>query len=599
MRQINLYPPTPDEFYSMYNVGWLVGGPFTPLDVIEQLYTTSPNHVPGYFILLNVWGHLTLQDIASARLFGVFCGLLSLCVYYRLARDFAGPVGLFAIIIIASNSYFNYYISHARMYTLFTLMAGLTLWFYFRIVFQLRHARRRDYVALGAAIFLFLNVHAFSGVFLLVLAVYHLAFLARDRKWQRLALTAVMAALLAAPSYLIIVLRGIPLSKRSWTSEASSAWDVIAAWLELSSNGQPLLVAISAVGLLLAARQRRPRTDAVMALVFIHLVALGLLSDVTQYIITTNLRYLLPSFLIFALLMGIGIHALYRYRRFLALLLLLWPIAGLHYQRGADWDHFLAGRIYSFINPPWQVIAPKASAMEPNPLIISYGVSNFLLDFANRIDYSQRHHYFDTRDLSAYFSADPHDFNLTVRNNALVAPRIWVLYRSSITTSEHVEEIRSAINNYDYELCDTIQAGVDTVILDYAWPVLDCAEPEALLDARTALHEIQFFGAEVKANGSTLTFVDRWSPTVEFSHEDYSASYQLISADWDNVAQVDLPLVHEGRLRQFGIDIGNVAPGNYRLMAVVYDKRTGQRLAWNNVGAPPPELLPLAEIVLE
>lgn len=144
-----------------------------------------------------------------------------------------------------------------------------------------------------------------------------------------------------------------------------------------------------------------------------------------------------------------------------------------------------------------------------------------------------------------------------------------------------------------------MQAGVDTVILDYAWAVLDCAELDSQLEARTALHEIHFFGAEVSANGSTLNFVDSWSATVDFAHEDYMMSFQLISAGWDNVAQVDLPLVHEGMPRQFSIDIGNVTPGNYRLMVIVYDKHTGRRLAWNDSGADPPELLPLADVVLE
>ncbi len=602
IREINLYPPTPDEFYSMYNSGWLVGGPFTPLDVIESLYNQSPNHVPGYFILLSVWGNLTFYDIASARLLGIFCGLLSIAVCFRLARDFAGPLaGMFSIIIISSNSFYSYYIPHARMYSLMLLLAGVVLWLYFRIMFQLRPARRRDYIALGSAVFLFMSVHVFSGVFLLVLAVFQLAFVTRDRRWYQLALTVAAAVLLAAPYYLIVVARGIPLSQSDWAKEATSAWDVIAAWLELASNGQPLLVAISVAGLALAAKERLPRLDALVALVFIHLVVLGLLSETTRFTTTTNLRFLLPAFLIFLLLMAAGLRALYHYRRFLGISVMLWPVAGIFFQLGVDWELFLAGRVDSFLNPPWQVIARMASESEPNPLIIGYriSISSYWLDFPSRLNYSQRQHYFDRTGLSVYFSADAHDFNLTVRNNALVSPRIWVLSRSSITETEEIQEVDSAVANYNYELCGTIQAGVDAVILDYAWTVLDCAEPDSQLEARTALHEIHFFGANVSTNGSTLTFVDSWSATVDFAHEDYLMSFQLISADWDNVAQVDLPLVHEGILRQFSIDIGNVAPGNYRLMAIVYNKRTGSRLAWNDSGADPPELLPLADVVLE
>lgn len=416
----------------MYNSGWLVGGPFTPLDVIESLYNRSPNHTPGYFILLSVWGNLTFDDIASGRLLGIFCGLLSIAVYFRLARDFAGPLlGMFSIIIISSNSFYSYYIAHARMYSLMLLLAGVVLWLYFRIMFQLRPVRRRDYIALGSAVFLFMSVHAFSCVFLLVLAVYQLVFVARDRRWYQLALTVAAAALLAAPYYLIVVVaRGVPLSRRDWANEATSAWDVIATWLELASNGQPLLVAISIVGLALAARQKLPRLDALAALVFIHLVVLGLLSEIALYITTPNLRFLLPAFLIFTLLMAAGLCALYHYRRFLGVFVMLWPIAGFIFNMGVDWKPFLAGRIYSFLNPPWQVIARMAADSESNPLIIGYRISDHLLKWPSRVNYSQWQHYYGRTGLSTHFSVDSHDFNLTVRDNALVSPRIWVLYLS-------------------------------------------------------------------------------------------------------------------------------------------------------------------------
>ena len=58
MRQINLYPPTADEFFSMFNSGWLVNSPYSPLEVVESLHTFSPNHTPGYFVLLNIWGNV-------------------------------------------------------------------------------------------------------------------------------------------------------------------------------------------------------------------------------------------------------------------------------------------------------------------------------------------------------------------------------------------------------------------------------------------------------------------------------------------------------------------------------------------------------------
>ena len=96
LTSINLYAPSPDEFYSMYNSGWLVNGPFTTLDVIRSLYNNSPNQTPAYFIALSLWGQVTSYNLATGRVLTVFFGLLSLAIVYRLARDFVAPIaGIF------------------------------------------------------------------------------------------------------------------------------------------------------------------------------------------------------------------------------------------------------------------------------------------------------------------------------------------------------------------------------------------------------------------------------------------------------------------------------------------------------------------------
>ena len=84
LHQIDLYPPTSDEFYSMYNAGWLVNGPYSPVEVIRSLQTYSSNHTPGYFLLLSVWGSLTTTDVAIGRVLTIYCALLALS-HWRIA----------------------------------------------------------------------------------------------------------------------------------------------------------------------------------------------------------------------------------------------------------------------------------------------------------------------------------------------------------------------------------------------------------------------------------------------------------------------------------------------------------------------------------
>ena len=128
IRGVDLYPPRTDEFISMVNVGWIVDGPYTPIDALHSLAANSPDHTPLYFLLLNIWGHLVGADIATGRLLSVFAGLLSAAMIYRLTRDFVSPMaGVFAVIILASNTFFNFYLVYLRMYPLLVLNATTCL----------------------------------------------------------------------------------------------------------------------------------------------------------------------------------------------------------------------------------------------------------------------------------------------------------------------------------------------------------------------------------------------------------------------------------------------------------------------------------------
>ena len=75
-------------------------------------------------------------------------------------------------------------------------------------------------------------------------------------------------------------------------------------------------------------------------------------------------------------------------------------------------------------------------------------------------------------------------------------------------------------------------------------------------------------------------------------------SYQVVNQDWQNVAQLDLPLVHENRPRQYTIDISRLPAGRYRMVALLYHQESGERLAWSGSDAIIPEMLTLAELEL-
>ncbi len=210
----------------MYNSGWLVNGPFTTLDVIRSLYNNSPNQTPAYFIALSLWGQVTSYNLATGRVLTVFFGLLSLAIVYRLARDFVAPIaGIFALVIVASNAFYNFYITELRMYPLLLCAAGLVLWLYLRIVYRIPNAKHRDYVALGAAVYFLVNVHAYSFTFLLTLAPIICCLCQETRSGRLLYARSVWPANLFAPWVIVLITRGIERASPVLDDVKAGSWE--------------------------------------------------------------------------------------------------------------------------------------------------------------------------------------------------------------------------------------------------------------------------------------------------------------------------------------------------------------------------------------
>ena len=582
----------------MHNAGWLVNGANSPGDVIESLYNNSPTHTPGYFLLLSVWGNLMAYDLAVGRVLTIFIGLLSISVTYRLARDFIAPVaGLFSIVIVASNAFYNFYIPHVRMYPLLLFAAGASLWIYLRIMYKLQNVQRIHFVAFGAAVYVLLNIHAFSIVFLATLGIYHVSQLPRNEKWKQIVFTSCTAFLFFAPWLVVLLSRGAGQSLVDWGTSSTLNWEAIFAWLAVTTNGQPLLLLLSIVGLVWAKQKTAYQAKSYLWLAPIFLLVLTVLTDATPFVNTSGMRYQLPGGWHFLLLVLVaGLHALYSYRKWLGMLILLWVVAGASFQLNADWKSYISESRLSFADPPWQLISAQAAGKNLAPFVAAYRVSDLLLEWPSHIYYTQREHNFDSKGIEWKNIRDPHEFRIYMSHEALVRPEVWIISQASVTSTEEIIELKSTMRSLEYELCETVEIGVDTVIHKHVWNAFTCSGLAQQFNSRTELIDYRYYGAIVDKAYSKIQFSDEWSGRDGREVETFMMSYQLISSDWENVAQLDLPLVHEGIPRRFSIDISGVPAGAYRLITILYDKVTGERITWIDNDGELPYMLALAEI---
>ncbi len=597
-RQLDPYPPTVDEFFSLTDAGLRMGGPYAPAEILDAIWTYAPNQMPGYFMLLGAWGSLTNGEIAMARLLSVFFSLLALAIAYRLARDHIAPeAGLFALLIFASNAFFNMCLSHARMYPMLVCFSGLVLWLYLRLINQRERASWPHYVALCGAVFCLISAHAASAKLLAALGFYHLLFAPKNRRWL-LVSAAVIAGLLAlSPLYPVLMNEGMELSVDQLRRSPLDSVTAMRVWISVFWNDQALLLLLAAGGLALGYwKRRRPPQPHLLVFGF-FVISLALLAELTTAMRSNTMRFTLDGLLLSVLFSATGLYVLYRRRKWLGLLVLLWVLAGIHFQSSANWRAFISGRTIAFDYPPSHIISRLARQAAQKPIILGLRYNTFILDWErwSNFGYTQRDHFFTRHGIrldSLETAQEVLEYPLPGR---LTAPELWLVYDTEYRPVPELEAIKGAINERAYVACGSTKARADTIILRYANEARGCQPLPVGLSKNTVSLQYNFFAAELSADNSQIIFVDSWQPLEGESLETQSISLQVIAEDGAKAAQLDRPLAGRGQMRQHVIDIDALPPGRYTLMAVVYNYETGERQPWQGHDGA---MLRLGEIVV-
>ena len=578
--QFNRYTPSRDEFFSMHRAGFLVDGPYAPGELIENLWNEAPDHVPGFFLLLSAWGNLVSSDVAMLRLPGIFAALLSLALAYRLTRDFVAPAaGLAGLLIVACNAHYNFYYDHIRMYSCVVFMSGCVLWLYLRMTDRRQAFRARRFVAFALAVAALLGLHLINAfLFLAALCAYHLLFARKDRGWWSVPLALVLALLCLSPALLAVATAGL----QSWEARDFSHTVVdglaYARGHALSMlNHQPGLGLAALLSLLFVAYKRRKAGGWLIWI--LGLAALLLFFGLLQQFGLKHMRYSLSLLMPFALFMAAGLHALPGRLRWLApAILILYMAGGLTFQTSEAWRLYLAwGRVDSLFRLPIHRVSELALKAALKPQIYIYTAPDetfyWLKSYHN---YSEKDYFFARHGISAQRISQ---LEAELSFNPLTTPAVWIAHQPSHGAPD-MALLNAIMRGLGYQVCRAHDLLSGSDLLRYSWRALDCAEAEAQVSGLTEALAYDFFGARTSQDGEKLYFVDRWHAVDAAALEGLNMSQQLISPAGENVAQLDLPLRGGGQLQQFAIDISGLAAGQYRLMAIVYDAESGERLPW-------------------
>ncbi len=597
--QIDKYMVGNDGPNSLQTAGWVAESQFSPIDVIKWNNHYTPDQGPLYLLLLNQWGYLVGHEIAAGRMLTIYCGLLSLAMAYRLGRDAISPAaGNFAIIIMASNAFYSFYLTNLRMYSLLVLVSAIVIWLYLRIVTLGRASRRSDYVALAVACAALVSTHSFGLLLYIILSLYHLLFIRIGRRWLTIAAVAHIGLALGSIHILVMLAQGFELGHDPALQlrGAESLGEVFAGWLSVTTNDSPLLLLLAAAGAALAWRQKSPAWRRPVVLFALLLAAVVVVYVGIGAIPPQSARYWLPGLPIAILFQAAGLYALYRKRKPLGALICLWVFAGLAFFSSADWSLYMEGRLFSYHLPPWHLVSRTAERSGVPAIVIAFRLPESIM-WANRFGpVGLREHWFEKRDIEFRWVGAVKWLEEYLRNHNLSGIPPWIVYQQSRTDDDMRTELERTMDELGYLACQRVSLPTTTEMAQYSLVSLDCLPARVSLSNEVEPLRYDFYGAELDADGSRLYFANKWTWRSQDASEQLNISHQLISEDWQNVGQLDIPLALNEEIRQFAIDVSDVPPGRYRLMAIVYDRFTGQALNWQEAPGGPPSMLFLREI---
>ena len=333
-----------DESATMIGAGARHIGPYSPTEAVAAFVARWPDHAWGHVVTYTLWGRIVGWSEFAIRALPWLVGSLTLAWVYRIGRDlYSQRVALSATLLLATSSLFLTYMHVARPYGFALLLAVISLWAYWRVALHPRPPGHSARAALVLGTSGLLYVHYFCALLLPALALFHLIFVRKVRRWWQAVWIFGLAALLALPQ-VPDLLDGIAHNRamEHLHRDALDVPEVILLFLHHFSNGllnlwpqSGVLLALALpLPLFIAGRRSRqgqaPGPLGFMALTTI-LLALLLLgaNEGMQVLVSNRVRYLAALWPPGALLLA-GIA--WRWPRSgLPVLALLIALAGLHF----------------------------------------------------------------------------------------------------------------------------------------------------------------------------------------------------------------------------------------------------------------------------
>ena len=580
-RALNIDALWLDEVWTIHDAGGSFEGPLTFPHIWDRHATEDIFWPPGYSFVYSTWGEFLGWSAFSGRLLSLFAGILAVAWTFRLASDLFNPrAGLLAAILIGTSAYFIYFLTELRGYVCYVMLVAMTVWSYWNLIKGRRKRRARLFLFLGSLGLLYVNYMA--ALTLVVLGVYHLLFVPKNRRWWSTALTMGFAGMLFLP-WLRISLQAVAYAAHDSTHDgfAFTPLQSVKGIAYMFSNGCIALLAL--FGLYSFRRSA--------ALLFAWFWGIGIfilmLVANARFSMILEVRYLFPIWPALAVIAGYGVDRLLSdYRRPVLILVGIWIAAGV-------WNSVDPQSIQDMHNPqwhlPWDVMVEQVKAHAEPADALTFVLPDWTWSVYHQVVFDYYLH--DIQLLRQTLMERPINVGYAHYEDQVQAlvkgdPLLWVAYTPAQPTLQ-LDIFKRLLSAQNYLYCTSVDDSPTLHFDLYGSPKLKSqTQPITFGDKGIALSAIT---SSVHAEERKLEVTQIWSVAADVPTYTYSVGLHIDNAQGQLVAQTDYTLPQTPQACSWSsIDLTGLAAGDYQLLAVVYNSGTGERLPASNsqVSAP-------------
>ena len=568
-----------DEVYTVKNAGGAQYGPLSPSEIYATVQADDPYQAVGYPLFIAGWGALVGWSEFALRMSAALFTLLTVAFAYRLGKEAtSAQAGLFAALIYGLSSFTIFYAHELRAFSMTAFFSAYLLWAYLRLLKQPDNSVKLSFFLAGAAL---LYVHYYAAMLLIAIGIYHLLFVKKDRLWLEitgLALLMGLAFLPQVPAFLEGFQRYDPAN----VSEAPlSAINAVLSIGQFLGNGNwPLLVLGLVAGIIYAFRSQVNSYRALVLITLFGLVILLISNEFLHILEPKRLRYAIYLWPLLAVVLGLGWAYLCQLtpkfaRVFLFLIPALWIGTSLLAYFTPNFNASYEGTVTPRFRTITNVLRQEAV---PTDLFAFYnGRSNQAWYILFTFDYSVYDLPTPTLLTASLYNPDE-GIRDWAWQQVESAQRIW--YGQNRTFEQN--EVHTDFVTYLAENFVQCRVAVDNAELGlelYARSQAFCPSTSNFM----RFGGYALTGSELRA-GDNLQLNLGWQLAPNLPPDSYNLAIHITGEGSDTpVLQMDVPFNNAAfQPMALNFDLSQLPAGEYKIWLIVYDWRTGSRLAGTN-----------------